>query len=424
MSRHVIKKGLDLPIVGEPEQVVYQAPESPHVALVASDYVGMKPTMQVQVGDHVKRGQLLFDDKKTSGVRYTAPAGGEVVAVNRGDRRAFQSLVVALSDTERAGQDDSVSFESFSGKKVSDLGESEIKALLLESGLWTALRARPYSRVANPADQPAAVFVTAADSNPHAPAPDVAIAGAEESFQVGVEALGKLTDGAVYVCRASESEIGSGLNGNAVLEEFDGPHPSGAVGLHIHTLAPVSRQRTVWHANYQDVAAIGRLFETGKLDVRRVISLAGPSVSNPRLLRTRVGASIDGLVDGEVDGGEIRLVSGSVLSGRQAEGAVHGYLGRYHLQISALEEGREREFLGWLGPGWNKFSVINAFMSRLVPGQKFRFTTTTNGSHRAMVPIGMYEKVMPMGHHADVLAARPADAGCRTRRGTGRPRIG
>ncbi len=396
MSRHVTKKGLDLPIVGEPEQVVEATSQPPHVALLASDYIGMKPTMHVQAGDHVKRGQLLFEDKKTPGVRYTAPAGGEVVAVNRGERRAFQSVVIALNDAERAGEDDSIDFESYDRRPVADLDREAVKRLLLESGLWTSLRKRPFSRVADPAETPAAIFITASDTNPLAASPDVALAGREDSFKAGVEALAKLTDGAVYVCRGPQSKIGAGLNGKASIEEFEGPHPSGAAGLHIHTLAPVSRRRMVWHANYQDVAAIGALFETGKLDVERVISIAGPAITRPRLARTRIGASIDFLVDGELTAGEIRVISGSVLSGRAAEGAVLGYLGRYHLQISAVEEYRQREILGWLGPGWNKFSVVNAFMSRLVPGQKFRFTTTTNGSHRAMVPIGMYEKVMPM----------------------------
>ena len=396
MSRHVISKGLDLPIAGEPEQVVEDAPPPPHVALVAADYIGMKPTMRVQVGDRVKRGQLLFEDKKTAGVGYTAPAGGEIVAVNRGDRRAFQSIVIALSDVERAGEDDSVSFESYSGRPVAEIDRDAVKALLLESGLWTSLRQRPFSRVADPALSPDAVFVTATDTNPLAPTPDIALEGREESFKTGVEALAKLTDGAVYVCRGAQSKIGAGSNGQARVEEFQGPHPAGTVGLHIHTLAPVSRRRMVWHANYQDVAAIGALFETGKLDVTRVISTGGPAIARPRLLRTRMGASIDFLVGDDLTEGEIRVISGSVLSGRASEGDVFGYLGRYHLQISALNEGREREVFGWLAPGWNKFSVINAFTSRLIPGQKFRFTTTTNGSHRAMVPIGMYEKVMPM----------------------------
>ena len=394
MGRYTIKKGLDLPIAGEPEQRVDQAPQPRRVALIADDYIGMKPTMHVRAGDDVRRGQLLFEDKKTPGVRYTSPGSGQVVAVNRGDRRAFQSVVVQLDQAELAGTGDTVSFDAYTGKHPSELDRDQIRDLLVESGLWTSIRQRPYSRVANPADTPSAIFVTAMDTNPLAASVDVAIQGKEEHFERGVEALAKLTDGSVHVCKASGSSVRA--PGKAAVEEFEGPHPAGTAGVHIHFVKPVHRERMAWHVNYQDVAAIGRVFTDGRLDVARIISLAGPAVLRPRLLRTRSGASIDDITKLELSGGENRVISGSVLSGRAAMGDIHGYLGRFHLQISAIAEDSKREILGWLGPGFTKFSTINAFASRLLPGKKFNFTTTTNGSERAMVPIGMYEKVMPM----------------------------
>ena len=350
--------------------------------------------MHVRAGDDVRRGQLLFEDKKTPGVRYTSPGSGQVVAVNRGDRRAFQSVVVQLDQAELAGTGDTVSFDAYTGKHPSELDRDQIRDLLVESGLWTSIRQRPYSRVANPEDTPSAIFVTAMDTNPLAASVDVAIQGKEEHFERGVEALAKLTDGSVHVCKASGSSVRA--PGKAAVEEFEGPHPAGTAGVHIHFVKPVHRERMAWHVNYQDVAAIGRVFTDGRLDVDRIISLAGPAVLRPRLLRTRIGASLDDITKLELSGGENRVISGSVLSGRAAMGDIHGYLGRFHLQISAIAEDSKREILGWLGPGFTKFSTINAFASRLLPGKKFNFTTTTNGSERAMVPIGMYEKVMPM----------------------------
>lgn len=396
MSRHRISKGLDLPIAGEPNQTVEQAAQPRHVALMADDYVGMKPTMHVSEGDRVRRGQLVFEDKKTPGVRFTAPAGGVVRAINRGERRALQSLVIELDEHELAGGEDCVEFASYTGDAPSALAREQIVDLLLESGLWTAIRQRPFSRVANPEDRPAALFINAMDTNPLAPRVAVAMEGKEAHFERGVEALSKLTDGATYVCKAPNDSIPTPSGEGISIEEFDGPHPSGLSGVHIHFLRPVSRARTVWYVNYPDVISIGRLFAEGRLDFERIVSLAGPAVNRPRLLRTRLGASTDELTRNELDDGDVRVVSGSVLSGRAAAGPVFGYLGRYHLQISALLEGREREIFGWLAPGAEKYSVINMFVSRLAPGKKFRFTTTTNGSDRAMVPIGMYEKVTPM----------------------------
>ncbi|TNF76542.1 MAG: Na(+)-translocating NADH-quinone reductase subunit A [Acidobacteria bacterium] len=396
---HKVNRGLRLPIRGEPAQEIDTARAPGRVALVAADYVGMRPTMQVVVGDTVKRGQLLFEDKKMPGVRYTSPGAGKVVAVNRGERRALQSVVVDLarSETEgRSGAAEEQTFGSFTGKPPSSLTGSQVEQLLIESGMWTALRARPFSKVATPETRPRSIFVTAIDTQPLAPAVGVVLQGKENKFQRGLTALTKLTEGAVYVCVGAGEVLELPDEERVRREEFSGPHPAGTAGFHIHTLDPVDRNKTVWHIGYQDVIAIGHLLETGKLDVERIVSLAGPVVKKPRLLRTRIGASIDDLVAGELDDGDNRVISGSVLAGRSAMGDVLGYLGRYHQQITAMAEGREREFMGWMAPGAGKYSTINTFVSALMPGKKFAFTTSTNGSLRAVVPIGMYEKVMPM----------------------------
>lgn len=397
MSVHHSKKGLDLPIAGEPARGVEGRAAPSRVALLGSDYPDLRPTMHVKVGDEVRRGQLLWEDKKTPGVRYTAPGSGKIVAVHRGERRVFQSLVIELSSADRAGRvgaPDQVSFSSFSGTHPNKLGRDDVKSLLLESGQWTALRARPFGRVADPDTAPHSIFVTAMDTNPLAPSVDEALEGHHEELERGLMALTKLTDGPVFVCTADDSTVP--VPDPCRREVFRGPHPAGTAGYHIHRLDPVDRNKIVWYINYQEVVAIGVLLDKGELHLERVISLAGPVVTRPRQIRARVGTSLDELVEGELADGDNRVISGSVLSGRKAMGEALGYLGRYHLQVSAIREGREREFLGWLGPGANRFSVKPAFLSKLLPGKKFALTSSTNGSPRAIVPIGSFEKVMPM----------------------------
>lgn len=395
MAVHRVKRGLGLPIEGEPEQVVDRHHTPTRVALLADDSVGLRPTMHVAEGDAVRRGQLLFEDKKVAGVRYTAPGEGRVVAINRGERRAFQSIVLELSSADRSGRGSQVRLASFSGRHPSALAGEAVRELLVESGLWTALRARPYSRVADPAARPRSVFVTAMDTDPLAPDVDVVMGGRQEDLERGLTALTKLTDGPVFLCTSERFPLQVPAADRIRHERFAGPHPAGTVGFHIHTLDAAGRNRVAWHIGYQDTLAIGRLFESGSIDVERTVSLAGPAVARPRLVKTRIGAATDSLVDGETAPGDVRVVSGSVLSGRTAMGPVLGFLGRYHRQVAVLAEWRRREFMGWAGPGFDKFSAIGVFLSRLRPGRRFALTTALNGSPRAIVPIGMYEKVMP-----------------------------
>jgi Na+-transporting NADH:ubiquinone oxidoreductase subunit A len=239
------------------------------------------------------------------------------------------------------------------------------------------------------------VFVTAMDTDPLAPDVEVVMQGREADFATGVAALTRLTDGPVFVCTSDRFALTVPTSDRVRHERFAGPHPSGTAGFHIHTLDPAGRTRTVWHIGYQDVIDIGHLFKTGEIGTDRIVALAGPAVVKPRLLRTRIGASTEEMVAGELRTAEVRVISGSVLSGRRAAGPVTGFLGRYHRQVSALVEGRAREFMGWAGPGFHKFSTIPVFASRLRPNQRFAFTTAVNGSPRAIVPIGLYEKVMP-----------------------------
>lgn len=381
-----IKKGLDLPITGSPEQKISDGAKVTQVAVVGPDYVGMKPTMAVQVGDRVKKGQVVFTDKKTEGVQYTAPASGVVKAVNRGDRRKFLSLVIEIDGNEEE------TFTSYSADKLSSLTAEQVEENLVASGLWTALRTRPFSKVPAPGSRPQAVFINAMDTNPLAANPEVVIAAQADAFKQGVQVLSRLTDGKTYVCKAPGASVPTA--GVEQTEEFGGPHPAGLTGTHVHFLHPVSEKRTVWSIGYQDVIAVGQLFTTGKLNSERVVALAGPQVNNPRLVRTLLGASLTDLTAGELKAGENRLISGSVFGGRTGADDL-AFLGRYHVQVSVLLEGRERPMLHYLRPGADRFSVMPIYITKLM-SKLFDFTTSTNGSERAMVPVGAYERIMPL----------------------------
>jgi len=381
-----IKQGLDLPITGTPEQSISQGNAVTEVAVVGPDYVGMKPTMVVKEGDRVKKGQVLFTDKKTAGVQYTAPASGVVKAINRGDRRVFLSVVVAVEGSEE------ITFQSYSADKLNEVSRADVQANLVASGLWTALRTRPFSKAPALDSVPASIFVTAMDTNPLAADPALVIAEQADAFKSGLQVLKRLTEGKLFVCKAPASNIPTA--GIETTEEFSGPHPAGLAGTHIHNLDAASAAKTVWSIGYQDVIAIGQLFTTGSLNCERVISLAGPQVTKPRLVRTLMGASLTELTTGELAEGENRMVSGSVFGGRTAvEGLA--FLGRFHNQVTVLEEGRDRPLLHYLRPGFERFSVMPIYISRFL-NKAFNFTTSTNGSERAMVPIGTYERVMPL----------------------------
>lgn len=384
-----IRKGLDLPISGVPEQHVTTGASIHHVAIVGDDYVGMRPAMLVQEGDRVIKGQALFEDKKNPGVMFTAPASGTVVAIHRGERRVLQSVVIQIEGDEKR------EFTRFDAADLATLSHDVVQTQLLESGLWTALRTRPYSKTPVPGTVPAAIFVTAIDTNPLSADPQPLILAERKAFDAGLTVLTRLTPGKVHVCQASGGKLGGHPQGQVAFNEFAGPHPAGLVGTHIHFLEPVSLTKQVWHLNYQDVIAIGKLFTTGELCAERIIAIGGPQATQPRLVRTLLGADLTALLAGETKEGENRIISGSVLSGRHATGPM-AWLGRFHLQVSVVLEGREKELFGWVLPGAEKYSVTRTTLGHFLRHKLFNFSTSTNGGERAMVPIGNYERVMPL----------------------------
>lgn len=383
-----LKKGLDVPISGAPQQVIHDGPVIKTVAVLGEEYIGMRPTMRVRVGDRVAKGQELFEDKKTPGVKYTAPAAGEIIEINRGARRVLQSVVIKLDGNDK------VDFPKFTSSELANLERAKVVENLVNSGMWTALRTRPFSKVPAVESQAAAVFVTAMDSNPLAADAELIIKENEQAFSDGLNVISRLSD-KVHVCKKAGSTLPTSQASNVKVHEFSGPHPSGLVGTHIHMIDPVDASKTVWSINYQDVIAVGKLFTDGELYNGKVVSVAGPVIKNPRLIRTQLGASTNDILAGETEGDDNRVISGSVLSGSTAYGP-HAYLGRYHNQISVLTEGRDKELLGWIAPGSDKFSVTRSFLGHLSPKKLFGLTTSTGGSDRAMVPIGSYERVLPL----------------------------
>ena len=386
-----VKKGLDLPITGAPEQRIEDARPVRHVAILGTDYVGMKPTMEVQEGDKVKLGQLLFTDKKIDGVRFTAPASGEVVAINRGEKRRLLSVVIKVDENEEA-----MTFASHDRDALGQLERQSVVDQLVESGLWTALRTRPFSRTPAIDSTPTDIFVTAVDTHPLSADPAVVINENPQAFEDGLKVLTRLTEGNVFLCTGANASIPGGNVSGVKTESFAGPHPAGLVGTHIHYLSPVALHKKVWHIGYQDVIAFGKLFVEGKLDTNRIIAVGGPRAENPRLLRTRIGASTEELLAGEViKPDDTRVISGSVFSGVSAEGSLT-YLGRFHNQVSLLEEGNKRTFFGWMSTGANRHSIMGIYISKIKGLSNYAPTTSTNGSERAMVPIGAYEAIMPL----------------------------
>jgi len=381
-----IKKGLDLPIKGHAstDHVAQYTPSK--VALLGADYVGMKPTMAVEVGDHVKTGQVLFSCKKNIGLKFTTPATGEVIEINRGEKRVFQSIVIKCAD-----QDDHIAFPSYKGASLDAYTSNELRDLLVASGQWAAIRQRPFDKVAPVEGQTAAIFVTATDTHPLSPDPAFIISRFESAFHLGLDILAKLTEAKLYICVGQDSAVHSPLKQDMFRARFVGPHPAGNVGTHIHMIQPAHLKNPVWHIGYQDVIALGYLLETGQTWTQRAITIAGPRTLKPHYALTRKGACITDMAQKDALD-QARIVSGSILHGHTAQGPFD-YLGHFHNQVTVLEEDRKRTLLGWHAPGFDRFSVKNVFVSKLFPSKRFGFTSTTHGSPRAIVPIGSFEKV-------------------------------
>ena len=387
-----IKKGLDIPIYGTPAEDIVDSKKSRSVAVLGNDYVGMKPTMLVEEGDSVSLGQPLFEDKKNPGVLITSPAGGKIEAINRGDRRALQSIVIEVEAEEKVEE-----FKSFTTEEFVSATSESVRHQLITSGMWAAFRTRPYSKIPTVDSSPSNVFISVLDTEPLSPDPEKIVNLRLEDFNFGISVLKRLIDCPIHISVSENSSLEIIEDEQVKKHRFSGPHPAGLVGTHMHYISPASLTNVNWTIGYQDLMAIGSLFKTGYVSTERVIALSGPQVNEPRYIKTRLGACTDELTAGELTQRENRIISGSVISGREAIGS-YAYLGRYHNQISVIAEpnSKDREFMNWLTPGPRKFSKIPLFLSSLFPKKIFKFKALMNGSDRPIVPIGVYEEVLPL----------------------------
>jgi len=384
-----IRKGLDVPMSGAPEQTIRAANPVGRVALLGDDYIGMKPTLLVKPGERVVLGQPLFADKGNEGVIFTSPGCGTVVAINRGDKRRFQSLVVELEENEEA-----LSF--CPPQQVPEqLGAEALRQLLITSGLWTALRTRPYGKTPAIASTPSSLFITAIDTAPLAARPPVVIKEYAEDYQLGLRALRSLLEVPIHYCSGETTLLPYEQVEGLTHWSFAGPHPAGLASTHIHLVDPVHERKTVWHIGYQDVISVGHLLRTGQLGTERIVALGGTGVIRPALVKTRLGASLVDLCRREHSLEKLRIISGSVLCGRESKDE-NTFLGRFHNQVSVVAESAGRSLFNWLLPGRDRFSIKPVFASAFAGRRTFPMNTALWGGKRAIYPLGTYEQVMPL----------------------------
>ena len=377
-------KGLDIRLQGEAAKTIVEAPKASEYAVSPLDFEGVTPKMLVKVGDKVEAGTPLFFDKKHPEVLFTSPVSGTVAAVNRGEKRKILSVVVAA--------DKEVAYKEFAKLDVATASREDIVKLLLESGLWTMFIQRPYGVVATPSDMPKAIFVSAFDSAPLAVDYDFALAGDKEALQKGFDVLGRLTEGKVHLSYHANQTTPSFTG--VELHAFKGKHPAGNVGVQIHHIDPINKGEKAWTLNIQDVAILGRLFLNGKVDMSRVIAVAGSCVAEPKYYRVVAGASVKALLGGKLSNEHARVISGNVLTGRNV--GMEGFLGVNANMLTVIPEGDDYELLGWAMPRFKKFSVSRAYFSWLFPCRKYNLDTNLNGGERAFVMNDLYEKYLPM----------------------------
>ncbi len=389
MSKNIkIKKGLDIKLLGEASKKLAELPLPETFAIKPPDFIDVNPKLLVNVSDVVLAGTPLFYDKHNEGVMFCATVSGEVIDIVRGEKRKILEIKI-LADRE-------INYVSLDKSNPNDLSRQEIISLLTANGCWPFIRQRPFDVIANPAVKPKSIFISTFDSSPLGPDYDFILQGNEQLFQTGVHAIRKLTDGKVHVNvkAGTPATVFTKTNGIEI-NEISGPHPAGNIGVQIHHIDPLNKDEVVWYINPQDLLIIGRLFTEGKFDASRVVALTGSQVTNPQYYKTLVGTSVTKILsNGGIQEGECRVISGNVLNGRQI--SADGYLSFYDSQITVIPEGHESEFMGWLAPGMNKFSMSRAFFSWLNPRKKYELDTNLHGEERPFVVTGEYEKVFPM----------------------------
>ena len=388
MSKTIkIKRGLDINLKGKAEQVFGEFTSPATYALKPTDFANLTPKMLVKEGQEVKAGDPLFYSKMDERILFCAPVSGEVTEIRRGAKRKILEVII-LADKE-------VRFKEFPVSDPSGLAREEVIERLLSSGTWPFLVKRPYGVLANPDRSPNAIFISGFDTAPMAPSYDVILNGQEEHFATGIAALKRLTDGAIHLsvdARGGMPKAYEGLSG-VNIHSFEGPHPAGNVGTQIHHISPMNKGEIIWTINPEDVVVLGRLFNEGKYNPERVVALTGSEVKKPRYFRITQGANLEQLFNDEVNEGNVRYISGDVLTGKKIDKT--GFLGFFDQHLTVIPEGDYKEFVGWLSPGFNKFSMSRTFFSWLNPNKEYVLDTNQHGEERAFVITGELERVFP-----------------------------
>jgi Na+-transporting NADH:ubiquinone oxidoreductase subunit A len=383
-----IRKGLNINLKGKAEKIFVKADPAEFYAVKPTDFHLLAPKLEVKEGDAVKAGTALFHDKANPEIKFTSPVSGVVASISRGERRIIQEVIIKASAE--------LAYEPFPKGDPAAMNRDQILSVILTSGLWPAIRQRPYNIIASPAHTPKSIFISAFDTAPLGPDYDFLIKGSEKEFQAGIDVLAQLTPGAVHINISDEYPASSAFSKarNARVNYFRGPHPAGNVGVQIHRLDPVNKGDFVWTVGPQEVIMIGRLFLNGLYDASKVVALTGSEILRARYYKLISGAGIKSITSNNVMEGDHRYISGNVLTGKRIE--PEGYVGYYDSQVTVIPEGTDPEFLGWAMPGFGKFSMSRTFFSWLAPGREYKVNTNIQGGHRAFVATGIYEKVLPM----------------------------
>lgn len=382
-----LRKGLDINLKGKAAAQVVSVKEPKFYALVPDDFTGVTPKVVVKEQEYVMAGGPLFIDKNHPEVKFVSPVSGVVTSVERGARRKVMSITV-----EAAPEQD---FEEFGKKAVSKLDGEAVKEALLNAGMFAFIRQRPYDVIADPTVAPKAIFVSAFDSNPLAPEFEIALKGEEVNFQTGLDALAKIAKTYLSIS-AKQKSAALTQAGNVTVTVFDGPHPAGNVGVQINHLAPVNKGETVWTIDPQAVIFIGRLFNTGRVDMTRTVAITGSEVLKPAYCKLKVGALLTDVLAGNVTTGkQLRYISGNPLTGKQIP--AHGFLGAFHSQVTVIPEGNDvHEMLGWIMPRFNDFSTSRSYFSWLLGKKEYTLDARIKGGERHMIMSNEYDNVLPM----------------------------
>lgn len=389
-----LRKGLDINLKGKPSQEIIEVKQPEIYALIPDDFYGVTPKVVVKEQEYVMAGGALFVDKNNPEIKFVSPVSGVVTCIERGERRKVLSISVAAA----AEQD----FEEFGKKDLSKMTGEEVKSTLLEAGLFSFFVQRPYAVIADPKSEPKGIFISAFDKNPLAPNFEYVLQGQEYDFQTGLDALSKIAKTYLNVCVCQKSKALTEAK-NVTITTFEGPNPAGNVGVQINHISPINKGEVVWTLGAEEVIFIGRLFNTGRVDLTRTIALTGSEVKKAAYCKLKVGALLTDLFTSNVDSSKpVRYINGNVLTGKQTK--QNGFLGAHTTSLTVIPEGDSvHEFLGFVMPRFNQFSASHSYFSWLFPKKEYTLDSRVKGGERHMIMSGEYDKVFPMDIYPEYL---------------------